>query len=439
MRRTPLALLRVIVALSLVLPTSCVTSRKEVSDGVRSRMAPQGVKVSKLPGGQLRLSFEPGARDPSLEVLEVEKVRAVLEAFHGALPPEAKPRFQLLLASTSEGGKEHRPAGWERQLRQEYLSRYGPPLLPLPDSLEESSLFLALKLSPRYMGAGAREAAQELFSSPAFLAGVALSVALYFSAWLLPEPVFSKAFAAALTVRLALAVGLLELGRVAWACLRLYQEAAAARTAAELEAAAEHFGRTMGGTALRVLVLVASMGVGKGLPQVPQGGLWSLLGLGSPRYAVAGGLTMEGATTVHIVADGTLVVTGAAVGTATAALGSACTDGSEKKEGYQWHHLATDKNDTSTLHGGPWTPLFKILFAQAGMGLDAVENVVYLHGHIGPHPEEYHREIYRRLKAALEDCRTPMECRGQLAAELKKVASEICTPGSLLHRLATKQ
>nr|WP_257462032.1 hypothetical protein [Archangium lipolyticum] len=241
--------------------------------------------VSELPGGQLKLFFGPEARDPALEVLEVAKARALLAAFHESLPPAAaaKPRFQLLLASTAEGKTERTPAEWERQMREEYLSRYGPPRIPLPDSLEESPLVLALKLSPRYMGAGAREAARELFSSPAFLAGVALSVALYFSAWLLPEPIFSKAFAAALTVRLALAVGVLELGRVAWTCLQLYQEAAAARTAAELEAAAERFGKAMGGTALRVLVLVASMGLGKGLPQVPKGGIWSLLGLESPR------------------------------------------------------------------------------------------------------------------------------------------------------------
>ena len=79
----------------------------------------------------------------------------------------------------------------------------------------QSPLFLALKLSPRYMGEGVREAAQELFTSPVFLSSVALSVLVYFAAWLAPEPLFTKAFVAALTLRLALPVGAVELSRLA--------------------------------------------------------------------------------------------------------------------------------------------------------------------------------------------------------------------------------
>ena len=41
----------------------------------------------------------------------------------------------------------------------------------------------------------------------------------------------------------------------------------------ELEAVAERFGKAVGGTGLRVLMVVASMGVARGLPQVPEGGL----------------------------------------------------------------------------------------------------------------------------------------------------------------------
>jgi hypothetical protein len=204
----------------------------------------------------------------------------------------------------------------------------------------------------------------------------------------------------------------------------------------ELEAVAERFGKAMGGTGLRVLVMVASMGVGRGLPQVPQGGLGALLR--SPRYAMAGGATLEGATTVQMAADGTIIVAGVAAGTAASLVGSACTDGSEKKDGHQWHHLATNKNDTATVRGGPWTPLFEKLFARAGMSLDARENLVYLKGHKGPHPEAYHEEIYRRLEAAVGRCRTLEQCRSSLRQELKDLAEEVCTPGSWLYQLATK-
>jgi hypothetical protein len=312
--------------------------------------------------------------------------------------------------------------------------------LPLPESVEHSRLYLALRMSPRYMGPGLRDAARELFSSPAFLASVALSVSVYLAAWALPEPVFSKAFAAALTVRLALAVGLLELRNLGLACYQLYREAEEARTVEELEAVAERFGRALGGTALRALVLVASFGVGRTLPEVPKGGLWSLL---TPsRYAMPGGLTWQGATTVQMVADGTLVVTGVAVGTAAGSAsggaGSACTDGAQKKDGYQWHHIATDKNGTSDARGGPWTPRFEDLFARAGMSLQDPANLVYLRGHQGPHPEAYHAEIFNRLEDALGECETASQCRSRLESELKKLAGDVCTPGSRLHWLATQ-
>ncbi|MCP3137154.1 AHH domain-containing protein [Pyxidicoccus sp. QH1ED-7-1] len=359
----------------------------------------------------------------------------MLAGFHQALREATPPRVQRALAG---GGGT--PAPWELQLRQEFLARYGPSRLPLPDSVEQSRLFLVLRRSTRYMAPGIRDAAEELFSSPAFLASVALSVTVYLAAWALPEPVFSKAFAAALTVRLAIAVGLLELRNLGVACYQLYKDAEAARTVEELEAVAERFGRALGGTALRVVVLVATFGVGKTLPKVPEGGGWSLLK--PSRYAVPGGLTWQSATTAQMVADGSLVVSGVAVGTATGSAsggaGSACTDGSVKKDDHQWHHIATNKNDTAEVRGGPWTPRFEELFGRAGVGLDDPVNLVYLKGHQGPHPERYHEAVFERVRSALGDCRPRADCRPRLLTELKKLASEICTGGSLLHRLVTK-
>ncbi|HYO68987.1 MAG TPA: AHH domain-containing protein [Archangium sp.] len=389
--------------------------------------------MSPLPEGRLRLSFEPVSPDPALEQLRVAEARAVLSSLHASLQPQRSPRLRLVLASTASG--EALPPGWQSRLHEELLSRFGPSPLPLPQSLETSPVLLALKRSPRYMGSGAREAARELFSSPVFLSSVSLSVFLYFSAWLAPEPVFTKAFVAMLTLRLSLAVGVLELTRVALACVQLYREAQVATTPQQLEAVAERFGKALGGSGLRVLMLVASLGLAKGLPQVPGGGLGTLLR--APRYALPEGVSLEGASAVQMVADGTILVTGVAAGTA-AASGSACTDGSEKAEGYYWHHLATNKNDISTVYGGPWTPLFKSLFTKAGMSLDAEENLVYLAGHKGPHPEDYHVEVYERLKTALGRCQTREQCRDGLRRALKDLAEEVCTPGSRLYRLATK-
>ncbi len=149
-------------------------------------------------------------------------------------------------------------------------------------------------------------------------------------------------------------------------------------------------------------------------------------------------MSLEGATAVHMVADGTLVVTGVAAGTAAASAGSACTDGSEKVDGYYWHHLATNKNSVSTLRGGPWTPRFEDFFEMAGMRLDAKENRIYLKGHTGPHPKEYHDEVYDRFQRAMRNCGTIAQCRSKLVTTLEQLADEVCTPGSHLHRLITK-
>jgi len=73
------------------------------------------------------------------------------------------------------------------------------------------------------------------------------------------------------------------------------------------------------------------------------------------------------------------------------------------------------------------------------MSLDDPANIVYLREHKGPHPEEYHREIFTRLTEALKGCRTRVECRARLVEELDKIAGEVCTPGSRLNKLATRK
>lgn len=426
-------LLRLLTALSFILASSCATPRPNASaeDGPGAA-APIPVRAAMLPGERLQLDFEPAPPHSALEVLAVEDVRALLEDFYKCV--EFPSQLPVIPAAAPSTRAPAPPS--EARLRAEFLARYGPGLLPLPDSLERSPLFMALRLSPRYMGPGIRDAARELFRSPLFLASVTLSILVYFSAWVLPEPIFSKAFAATLTARLALVVGLLELRNIALALLRFYREVQAARTMKELEAAAERFGRAFGGTALRVLVTVAGLGVAKALPNVPPGGLGPLLS--RPRFAMAGGGSIQYAASAHVVADGTIVLAGAAMGTAGSAAASACTDGSVKKKGYQRHHLATDKNAISAERGGPWTPLFQRLFAKAGMDLDAAENLVYLKYHRGPHPEEYHDAVYTRLDTAMENCRTVSQCRAKLVEALRQLADEVCTPGSRLHQLATR-
>ncbi|XXF81712.1 hypothetical protein P2318_02270 [Myxococcaceae bacterium GXIMD 01537] len=269
MRHAP-EVARWVMVLCLAVSASCATVPATASEEARAEVEARPVRVMPLAGGELRLDFESLPPEPT--VLEVEEARWLLAAFQESF---REPRFEVIPAMSKPRGSA---AGWERRLREEFVSRYGPPRLPVPESIERSGLFMALRLSPRFMGPGFRDAAEELFRSPVFLASVAFSVLVYFAAWLMPEPFFSKAFAAALTARLALAVGLLEVRNTALACLRLYREVQAARSVRELEAVAERFGRALGGTGLRVLVTVASFGVARGLPDVPSGGPWGVAG-----------------------------------------------------------------------------------------------------------------------------------------------------------------
>ncbi|WP_309896915.1 hypothetical protein [Archangium sp.] len=179
---------RTVLAVLLLLCLSCTTSAERIRPETRRQAEPGAVRASALPGGALKLSFEPMAPDLALERLRVEEARTVLAAFHESFRLAERPRARNRLVLVSAGAGEGGPAQWELRLREEYVARFGPPLLAMPQSLEQSRLYLALKLSPRYMGAGVREAAQELFSSPVFLTSVALSVGVYFAAWLAPEP-----------------------------------------------------------------------------------------------------------------------------------------------------------------------------------------------------------------------------------------------------------
>ena len=274
------------------------------------RRLPVGLR--ELPGERWQFLFPSRPPDSALEVLSLEEARPFLATF-SALGSPPRPRLHLLeIPGAGTAGQDTAPP-WESRLREEFLSHFGPPLVPLPGSLTASRLFLALQLSTRYMHEGIREAALALFTSPAFVTSVCLSIVVYFAAWLAPEPLFSKAFAATLTLRLSLAVGLIELGHVALAGLRLYQEAEAASTPQELEAASARFGKAMGGTYLRVLVTVATLGLARMIPQVPEGGIWRLL----PSVTPEGLLILEqSVSTAQVVADGSLIVSGVATGAA---------------------------------------------------------------------------------------------------------------------------
>ena len=305
--KTASTVLRLLLAWCLAFPAACAST----PEGALAGSTPGKVKTSPLPGERLRLSFEPVEANPGHSSLRREETEAVLTAMHAAFLTE-RPRIRIISSAITGSAAAEVGGPWQSQLRESFVSRFGGTLLPVPEAMERSRLFHALALSPRYMGAGVREAAEELFNSPLFVASVCMSVLVYFAACLAPEPLFSKAFAATVTGALALAVGMFEVSNLALACLRLYREAEAARTEEELRAASERFGKAVGGTTLRVLVLVASFGVGKALPTAPRGGAWAMMG--PPRYSVEGGLVFGASATAQVVAGGSLIVSGVAAG-----------------------------------------------------------------------------------------------------------------------------
>jgi HNH/ENDO VII superfamily nuclease len=427
---------------------------------VLERVAVREHSESSLALG-LELTFKRLPPDPALARFSVEDARALMEALEAAFqvtrptsgPPPAK-RFLMGAAMTGTllgpPPDARSSSDLERRVRSDYEELFGASSLPLPSSLENSRWFQALKLSPRYMGEGVREAALAMLSSPAVAYSLGLSMMLYMAAWAAPEPVFSKAFAGAVTLGLLMTYSATELYTVGMACLNLYREAEAARTPEQLEAVAERFGKAMGGVGFRVLVTVAGAKLAKGLPEVPKGGMWGRLS--PPRFAFAGGASRgsfivgAGTRAQVSVANGTVVLMGVSAGSTAAAASAAvasrttgtCRD-EPGKDDARSHHIATNKNDVAEVRGGPWTPLFEQIFRQTGMSLDDPANIVHLVGHLGPHPEEYHKAIYRLLREAVSNCQTQAECKRKLIETLDKIASDICAPDSKFNKLLTKK
>ncbi len=101
------------------------------------------------------------------------------------------------------------------------------------------------------------------------------------------------------------------------------------------------------------------------------------------------------------------------------------------------HHIGTVRNNESSARGGPWTPRLKELFDKAGMSMEDPANKVRIRGHKGPHPEAYHKEVYRRLYDAVKNCETTAQCQTALTRELGKLAEQLQKEGSRLNKLVT--
>ncbi|WP_309895910.1 hypothetical protein [Archangium sp.] len=280
--------IKLLLVLHLAVTTACSSSGEAMRDDVEPSVTEfscgvpaEGTsleptlpraRVEVLPEGGVRLYLPQVGVEPSLQHFTRKDARRVLQQFHENLA-ELKRRKQWVASADPLLVSMREPASDEEVLLREYTERYGEPSFPLPNSLLKSPLVMALRLSPQYMPEGIREGAEELFRDPAFLAGVAVSLVVYVTSWAAPEPLFTKTFAAGVTVLLVSAFSLAELAHAGGAALKLYQATRDVHSLEEVEAAARSFGRYAGGATLRVLVTVASWGVAKVLPKPISGGL----------------------------------------------------------------------------------------------------------------------------------------------------------------------
>ncbi|WP_342377242.1 AHH domain-containing protein [Myxococcus stipitatus] len=274
------------------------------------------------------------------------------------------------------------------------------------------------------------EALEYLAGPGAVMATITSAATMYLLLWALPEP-FSKGVAATLTALAIAYLGVDTVWRLLDGWLTLVREVERATTYAQLSAAGEAYGEVLGENAARVFVMLATAAVG------------NTVGLAAKASRLPGSaqaaLAVESQAGFQFAAVGSVrSVAVVADGFTLALAPNALAMASQGMKGGHRHHIATNKNDISSARGGPWTPEFRRLFRKAGMDLKDPENIVNVVGHQGPHPRRYHEFINERLRAALARCRTVVDCRKDLTQELRILANEAQTPGTVLNRLLTR-
>ncbi|XXF78218.1 AHH domain-containing protein [Myxococcaceae bacterium GXIMD 01537] len=291
---------------------------------------------------------------------------------------------------------------------------------------------LAMALAQGEVNTEMLEAFKDMADPHAMLAAALWTGTLYLILWTVPEPV-SKGLAAVMTATLVVYLGVDTFWSLIAGFRRLVDEADRARSFDELRDAGERYGKVMGRNAARAFALLATVAIGNTaagfagkVPTLPGSAQASVQASSQAGLALSGVGEVQ---TVTVTGEAlTLGLTSGAVATAIAPVDAKGHD----------HHIATDKWWDSSSSGGPWSPQFQRIFDRAGMSLNDPANIVHVQGHKGPHPREYHEEVFERLSEATEDCLTLQQCRAALTTELRRLAREIATPGTRLNKLVTR-
>ena len=255
-----------------------------------------------------------------------------------------------------------------------------------------------------------------------------------------PEPV-TKFVAIALTASLIAYLGAGPVWSIGQAFLRLMEETQAPVGEQALRASGRRFGEVLGDNGARVLVLVALTALGGRSAMAAQGPRLPGYTQAALRAQAEGGFPLASVYAGEVGSlslSSTGVVNVALAPTAVAAMAMGPGDGIQGDPEGDVHHICTDKNEVSSASGGPWTPNFEPYFRRAGMTLNDRANLVRIKGHKGPHPREYHQEVFQRIDNVMSQCRGTSQCRAVLLEELSRIARDLTTSGTLLRKLITK-
>ncbi|MBJ6759775.1 AHH domain-containing protein [Myxococcaceae bacterium JPH2] len=316
--------------------------------------------------------------------------------------------------------------------------------------MERRMLALYFALDTVWEGVG--EAVRGMANGAALRAMITTMIGAALVMLVAPEPV-TKVMAVALTASLIAYLGTGPVWSLVQGFLSLLDESRDAASFAELERAGHRFGKVLGDNGARVLVIVALSMLGGKSAMAGQGAKMPGFALAAARAEVEGGFVLSGALSggvqaISVSSAGALNVVLAPTAVAAVAMGSgigagegagvASGGGIQGDPDGEVHHICTDKDEVSEATGGPWTQRFEDIFSKAGLKLSDPANQVRIKGHKGPHPREYHEEVFARLVSVMKSCRSVAQCQIVLRSEHADIARDLVREGTYLRRLITK-
>ncbi|HYO54671.1 hypothetical protein [Archangium sp.] len=275
----------------------------------------------------------PAAEPPPVEVRQEEFVSAMTElVLHRPLSLEL-PRREGRVVRASWWGASARDTA-QQLLESQCAPTEGPEgCLVLPENAPPPEVLGRLRLALSYamdtVWAGAAVPLSEYLDPLTFKVMVYTALCTYLVMLLMPvpEPV-TKGIAAVLTLYLVVYLGLGPMREMMTAGRRLLEEAERATTSRELKEAGQRFGRVLGDSGMRVLLLMATAALGGQGGLVAKGPKLPGFGKAAMLSGVRTGVKLEAAGQVGTVVLGAreLVVVLAPTAVAATALGPGSGD-----------------------------------------------------------------------------------------------------------------